>query len=274
MVDRRIGIIRAVQSLAQNPLGIIALFIVLVYGTASLVTALADSLSPHERIPLIYFLILFPILVLMVFAWLVSKHNAKLFAPADFKDEDNYVRMQISAAAALAAAASDPGRETADLSGIVDVIREAPLVDIAAPDHWHNHILWVDDCPTTHAHERKAFEAVGLTCSLALSAAEGWTLLRENRFAAVIANIHRAEAMRAGQVLLDQIARSGRPTPLFFYDASAPKAVDGKTRRIVGDRTEMPLDMPMPGAQGYTDNPQTLFHMVMEAVITASRSDY
>jgi hypothetical protein len=37
------------KSLARNPLGIIALFIVLVYGFASLVTAFAGSFSAAER---------------------------------------------------------------------------------------------------------------------------------------------------------------------------------------------------------------------------------
>ena len=41
------------KSLAHNPLGIIALFIVLVYGFASLVTGFAGSLSQAERLPLI-----------------------------------------------------------------------------------------------------------------------------------------------------------------------------------------------------------------------------
>jgi hypothetical protein len=79
---------------ARNPLGIIPLFIVLIYGFASLVTTFASGLAPGERMPLIYFLIGFPILVLAAFTWLVSKHSIKLFAPSDFKNEDNYVRVQ------------------------------------------------------------------------------------------------------------------------------------------------------------------------------------
>jgi|SRR5450631_3761189 hypothetical protein len=61
--------------LSRNPLGIIALFIVLVYGFASLVTAFGGGLSTTERLPLIYFLMVFPILVLAVFTWPVSKHS-------------------------------------------------------------------------------------------------------------------------------------------------------------------------------------------------------
>jgi cytochrome c oxidase subunit IV len=77
------------KSLARNPLGIIALFIVLVYGFASLVTAFTGSFTASERLPLIYFLVVFPVLVLGVFAWLVSKHYNRLFGPSDFKNEDN-----------------------------------------------------------------------------------------------------------------------------------------------------------------------------------------
>jgi uncharacterized BrkB/YihY/UPF0761 family membrane protein len=54
-------------ALARNPLGIIALFIVLVYGFASLVTAFSAAFVESERRPLIYFMVFFPVLVLLVF---------------------------------------------------------------------------------------------------------------------------------------------------------------------------------------------------------------
>ena len=82
---------KVAKSLARNPLGILALFLVLVYGLAALVTAFASSFTASERVPLIYFMVVFPVLVLIVFAWLVSKHSGKLFAPEDFQNEDNYV---------------------------------------------------------------------------------------------------------------------------------------------------------------------------------------
>lgn len=80
------------RGLAKNPLGIIALFIVLVYGLAALVTAFASALSEGERLPLIWFLVLFPVLVLGVFGWLVCRHSEKLYSPSDFKDERNFLR--------------------------------------------------------------------------------------------------------------------------------------------------------------------------------------
>src|ERR1035441_1275727 len=117
MNDRTKNFGETAKSLARNPLGIIALFIVLVYGFASLVTAFAGSFTPAERLPLIYFLIVFPMLVLGVFSWLVSKHSGKLFAPSDFKDEENYVKMQMSVVASLTAAAAkgDAGASEAQL---------------------------------------------------------------------------------------------------------------------------------------------------------------
>lgn len=78
MSDSQFGIFDAAKGLARNPLGIIALFIVLVYGFASLVTAFAGAFTHEERLPLIYFLVLFPGVVLAVFAWLVNIHGGKL----------------------------------------------------------------------------------------------------------------------------------------------------------------------------------------------------
>ena len=80
-------------SLARNPIGIIALFIVLIYGFACIVAGLGTSWSAGERLPLIYFLALFPLVVLAVFAWLVTAHHKKLYAPSDFRDEANFVEL-------------------------------------------------------------------------------------------------------------------------------------------------------------------------------------
>jgi hypothetical protein len=129
------------KGLARNPLGIIALFIVLVYGFASMMTAFAGSFSAGERAPLIYFLIGFPILVLGVFTWLVSKHSGKLFAPGDFKNEDNYVKMQLTAVASLTAASAKGQTSTAepDLRRIVQTVRRARHPE--ALKGWRNQIL-------------------------------------------------------------------------------------------------------------------------------------
>ena len=78
--------------LARNPLGIIALFQVLIYGIAGYVTAKVDTNNPNLLIPLVWFLVIFPIIVLVVFAYLVIAHHEKLYAPSDFTDEENFMR--------------------------------------------------------------------------------------------------------------------------------------------------------------------------------------
>ena len=80
------------KGLAKNPLGIIALFIVLIYGFASLVVGLSDKLVAGERLPLIWFLVVFPCLVLGIFAWLVSRHHTKLYAPSDYKEDEAFIQ--------------------------------------------------------------------------------------------------------------------------------------------------------------------------------------
>jgi len=80
------------KELSRNPLGIIALFIVLVYGFACLLFGFsAKNLTTEEKSPLIWFTVLFPVLVLFVFAWLVTKHHNKLYSPRDFRDDDAFL---------------------------------------------------------------------------------------------------------------------------------------------------------------------------------------
>ena len=78
--------------LSRNPLGIIALFIVLVYGIAALVLSTSiNNLEPSERMPLIWFLVIFPVLVLFAFLWLVTKFPRTLYSPKDFQTEEGFL---------------------------------------------------------------------------------------------------------------------------------------------------------------------------------------
>lgn len=74
--------------LSQGPLGIIALFIVLIHGFASLVLGFSPNLEGGNRSILVWFLVLFPALVFTVFAWLVSTRHQKLYPPTAFRNED------------------------------------------------------------------------------------------------------------------------------------------------------------------------------------------
>ncbi len=243
------------QGLARNPLGIIALFIVLVYGFAALVTAFAGAFTVEERTPLIYFLVLFPLIVLGVFAWLVSKHSGKLFAPGDFRNEENYVRMQLSAGASLAAAtlSNQPNLGESDIRGIVDVVQHAIPTGAASPEKWRNHVLWVDDLPNNNIYEREALEAMGVTFDLALSTTEALEKLSGKRFAAIISDMGRREGPREGYVLLDTTRQKGDRTPFFIYAGS--NAAEHKRETL------------QHGGQGCTNRAQELFQMVIRSVI-------
>jgi hypothetical protein len=80
------------RGLARNPLGIIALFIVLIYGFAALTLGFNSKLEAAERVPLVWFLVTFPVAVLVLFGWLVSSHHEKLYAPSDFRSDDVFLK--------------------------------------------------------------------------------------------------------------------------------------------------------------------------------------
>ena len=77
--------------LSRNPLGIIALSLVLVYGISGYVTS-SNSLDATNREVLIWFLVGFPVLVLIMFYALVTKHHSKIYGPSDFSDDENFMK--------------------------------------------------------------------------------------------------------------------------------------------------------------------------------------
>src|SRR5258708_10745345 len=245
--------------LARNPLGIIALFLVLVYSFACLVI-FASTLSAGERTPLIYFLIGFPILVLAVFTWLVINHSTKLFGPGDYRNEAYYFelhKMQLSAVASLAVAASKRPSSETDPAQLVEVVRSATRSTPTSKDDWRDHILWVDDRPENNIYERRAFEAIGLRFTLAQSTHEALKQLACQQFPPITSDMGRREGPREGCVLLDALRKQGNEIPLFFYASSnAPEH-----KRETAEH----------GGQGCTNNAQELFQMVTRAVIARNR---
>jgi hypothetical protein len=87
------GFLDKARGLTKNPLGIIALFISLIYGFACLVlsTSLSNLHDSSERLPLIWFIIVFPIIILLGFVFLVVKHHEKLYAPSDYSDSESFM---------------------------------------------------------------------------------------------------------------------------------------------------------------------------------------
>lgn len=81
------------KSLSRNPLGIISLFIALVYAISGIVISFAKPefySNPYH--PIIIFMVVFPVIVLVCFAHLVTRHHTKLYAPVDFENQEDFFR--------------------------------------------------------------------------------------------------------------------------------------------------------------------------------------
>ena len=114
----------AAKGLAKNPLGIIALFIVLVYGIAGLVLGTtAKSLSTDQKTVLVWFLFLFPFAVLAAFTWLVAKHPRNLYAPSDYRTDEAYLQ------------SLDPARQIERLEEAVAEASAEMALEVAERDH-------------------------------------------------------------------------------------------------------------------------------------------
>lgn len=246
------------KGFTKSPIGIIALFIVLVYGFASLVVTFGQNLN-DQMTPLVYFLVTFPITVFLGFLWLVAKHHNKLYGPSDFQDEDNFLKMQLSAVASLAAAtAKQPhqqGEESQQqLNEIIELVSKTAKKD--GLKKWKNKILWVNDRPENNVYERQAFEAQGIQISLALSTDEALEHLQSNRYDAIISDMGRKEGPQEGYVLLEKLRGGGDKTPFFIYSGSnAPEH-----KRMARERR----------AQGSTNRVQELYQLVMGAISNGS----
>lgn len=246
------------KGFTKSPLGIIALFIVLVYGFASLVVGLGQGISEHIA-PLIYFMVFFPVIVFFGFLWLVANHHNKLYGPSDFKNEENFMKSQMASVASLAAAtAKQPGHEgglpESQLREIVNIVSNASRKQ--KTEKWKNQVLWVDDRPDNNIYERQAFEAQGIEFSLALSTNEALEILKSNKFAAIISDMGRKEGPQEGYVLLDKLRAQGDKTPFVIYAGSNLPEHKKQARER--------------GAIGSTNRADELFKLVMGAISNGS----
>lgn len=244
------------KGFTKSPLGIIALFIVLVYGFASLVVSFGQNIGDNAT-PLIYFMVLFPVIVFLGFLWLVANHHKKLYGPSDYKDEDNFVKVQMSTAMSLAAAsAKQPesdqtsGLPEKHLEKILELVNRTSKREKIRSSN--NRILWVDDRPENNIYERKAFEAQGIEFSLALNTEEAIELIDNNEYIAIISDMGRKEGPQEGYKLLEQIRDSGNDIPFFIYAGSRSPT----HKKMARER----------GAQGTTNRADELYKMVMDQI--------
>ncbi len=208
-------------------------------------------------------MVCFPILVFLGFLWLVGKHHNKLYGPSDFRNEDNYIKAQMTTAVSLVAASARQSENSAvatemQLRDIVNVVSNVPRQD--RHEKWRNRILWVDDRPENNVYERQAFEAQGIEFSLALSTNEALALLKTNKFAAIISDMGRKEGPKEGYVLLENLRAMGDKTPFMIYASSN-----------LPEHKKTALEQ---GAIGSTNKADELFKTVMGAVANGEKYAY
>jgi len=241
------------KGLAKNPLGILALFIVLVYSISAALVFSKTTLTPHERMPIICFLIAFPVLVLAVFIYLVVKHHEKLFAPSDFRSDEAYMQTLRGVGLLTAANVASGNPDVAPISSedINNIV--TGTYSLYSKTRKKYELLWVDDYPRNNDFLREAFEPLGFTFTEARSTREALEAMRRKKFAAIISDMGRLEGEREGLVLLEDIRNRGDEIPFFIY-ASHPQM------RYREEALKM-------GAQGCSAIPTEIYQMVTAALL-------
>ena len=77
--------------LSRNPLGILALFLVLIYSIASLTFLFAKNLPDSLIVYFVIFILIYPLIILATFYRLVTQHHTKLYAPRDFINPGDFL---------------------------------------------------------------------------------------------------------------------------------------------------------------------------------------
>jgi len=155
----------------------------------------------------------------------VAKHHKKLYGPSDYKDEDNFLKVQMSTAMSLAAASArqpenkqNPEISQKHLEKILELVSKTSKREKI--NNSSKRILWVDDRPENNIYERNAFEAQGIEFSLALNTVEALDLIENYGYVAIISDMGRKEGPQEGYKLLEQIRNSGNQVPFFIYAGS------------------------------------------------------
>jgi hypothetical protein len=128
--------------LSQSPLGIIALFIVLIHGFASLVLGFSENLGEGNRSVLVWFLVLFPAFVFTVFAWLVGTRHVKLYPPTAFRNENLFRDLAYGRASFDQQAFQAPQPEKNISAKTVDSLKKSATGNL----YWLGHdLMWTAD---------------------------------------------------------------------------------------------------------------------------------
>ena len=231
---------------ASNPLGIIALFIVLIYGLACLVIMQGSNLQTHDITALVWFLIGFPTIVFGGFLWIVIKHHTKLYAPKDYNNNEDFLTAVLLTTATIKRKKNE---NLPTLEELKNIINESHNGTCNNSKQQHKEILWVDDNPENNLYEKYAFEISGIHITFAKSTEEALLRIKTHSYSAIISDMQRNEKEKEGIELLKKIREEKIWIPFFIYTGKCTHEKEKETKEN--------------GGQGCTDNPEELYKMVL-----------
>jgi CheY-like chemotaxis protein len=116
------------------------------------------------------------------------------------------------------------------------------------------HVLWVDDNPTNNVYEQRALEVLGIRISQSLSTEDALNKIANNHYDLIISDFSRAGERQAGYVLLDKLKEKGIQIPVIIYAATTTPEYQRAAQAS--------------GAVAQTNNPQELFELVLNALLS------
>ena len=231
---------------ASNPLGIIALFIVLIYGLACLVIMQGSNLQTHDITALVWFLIGFPTIGFGGFLWIVIKHHTKLNATKDYNNNEDFLTAVLLTTATIKRKKNE---NLPTLEELKNIINESHNGTCNNRKQLHKEILWVDDNPENNLYEKYAFEISGIHITFAKSTEEALLRIKTHSYSAIISDMQRNEKEKEGIALLKKIREANIWIPFFIYTGKCTHEKEKETKEN--------------GGQGCTDNPEELYKMVL-----------
>lgn len=234
---------RTVKGYASNFLGIIALFIVLIYGLTCLVIMQGNHLQTHDITALVWFLIVFPTIVFGVFLWI----DIKYYKPCSLKGHNNDENLLTAVLLASATIKQKKNGTSPTLEELRNIVNES-YNSIRNNHKQHKEILWADDNPGSHLYEKYAFEISNIDITFAKSTEEALLRIRTHSYSAIISNMQRNEEKKEGITLLKKIREANIRIPYFIYTGRCTPETEKETKEN--------------GGQGCTDNPEMLYKMV------------
>ena len=108
--------------LAKTPLGIIAIFVVLVEGIVAYIFTNSQNVDYSIQLIFTLFAVFFPIIVIGIFWHLVINHNTKLYSPSEYKASDDF----------LIANGIDPSKVARELEKDIEVALEKKIQALGA----------------------------------------------------------------------------------------------------------------------------------------------